>query len=301
MYTPAPSLFTGCAAALVTPFRHDGALDEPALRRLIARQQQAGMDAVVLLGTTGEPCTLSMAERERVIAVGLEECAGRTPVIVGTGSNDTRKAIDYARQAKHLGAQGQLCVTPYYNKATQSGLMRHFGAILDSCDLPMILYNVPGRTGMGISAQTAAGLAVHPGIVGLKEASGDLDLAADILQRTGGSLPIYCGNDDIILPLMSLGAQGAISVCANVVPAQTRAITRACLNGCLDEARSAQQALLPLIRTLFAQVNPIPVKAALAMMGLIDETLRLPLTPLEEPHRGRLRETLAAWNLLPEA
>lgn len=294
-------LFVGCAAALVTPFLPGGALDEPALRRLIAMQVDAGMEALVLLGTTGEPSTLSMTERERIITIGLEACGGRLPVIVGTGSNDTRKAIEYARQARRLGAQGQLCVTPYYNKATQAGLERHFGAILDSCDLPMILYNVPGRTGMGITAQTAAALALHPGVAGIKEASGDPALAADILHKTGGTLPVYCGNDDQILPMMAMGAVGAISVCANVVPAQTRAITHACQSGCLEQARSAQQALLALIRALFSQVSPIPVKAALAMMGLIHDELRLPLTPLEEPHRGRLREVLAQAKLLPEA
>lgn len=290
-------LFTGCASALVTPFTAEGKLDEDALRRLIALQREAKMDALVLLGTTGEPCTLTFAERERVIQIGMEE-SGTMPVIVGTGSNDTRRAIEYARQARELGAAGQLCVTPYYNKATQSGLVRHFGAILDSAELPMILYNVPGRTGMSLTAETAAELAVHPLVAGIKEASGDPTLTADILSRTQGMLPVYCGNDDIILSLMALGALGAISVVSNVVPLQTRAITRACLSGCYDQARAAQSALLPLIRALFAQVSPIPVKAALAAMGLIEESLRLPLTPLEEPHRARLLALLREMGLL---
>lgn len=289
-------LFTGCATALVTPFLPGGALDEAALRRLIAMQADGGVDALVLLGTTGEPCALTMAEREKVITIGLEEAG--MPVIVGTGSNDTRKAIEYARQARALGAAGQLTVTPYYNKATQTGLLRHYGAILDSCDLPMILYNVPGRTGMGISAGTAEKLSAHPHVAGIKEASGDLALAGEILARTEGRLPLYCGNDDLILPLMAMGACGAISVCANVVPAQTRAITHACLSGCFEQARSAQQALTPLMRALFSQVNPIPVKAALAMMGVIREELRLPLTPMDEPHRGRLHDTLREMALI---
>lgn len=280
-------LFKGCASALVTPFDVNGSLDEAALRRLIVRQREAGMDALVLLGTTGEPCTLTMAERERIIAIGMEE-AGDMPVIVGTGSNDTRRAIEYAHQAKELGAAGQLTVTPYYNKATQSGLVRHFSAILDSAELPMILYNVPGRTGMALDAETAAELAVHPLTAGIKEASGDPVAAAEILRRTQGKLPVYCGNDDIILPLMALGASGAISVVSNVVPMQTRAITSACLSGCYEQARAAQSALLPLIRALFSQVSPIPVKAALANLGLIRDVLRLPLTPLEEPHRAKL-------------
>ena len=291
-------LFTGCATALVTPFTREGVLDERALRRLIAMQADAGTDALVLLGTTGEPCTLTMEERARVIAIGLEAVSGRLPVIVGTGANDTRHAIEYARQAYALGAQGQLCVTPYYNKATQEGLVRHFFAIADSCPLPMIVYNVPGRTGMTLTPETAASLAGHPGIVGLKEASGDTSLAARILEATQGHLPLFCGNDDQILPLMALGAVGAISVVSNVLPAQTHALTRACLSGCLEQARAAQLALLPLIHALFSQVSPIPVKAALSMMGLCEDVLRLPLTPMEEPQRGKLRELLVRQKLL---
>ena len=292
------SLFTGCATALVTPFTREGALDESALRRLIARQLDAGIDALVLLGTTGEPCTLSMEERARVITIGLEVAQNALPVIVGTGSNDTRRAVEYARQAYALGAQGQLCVTPYYNKATQDGLVRHFFAIADSCPLPMIVYNVPGRTGMTLTPETAASLAGHPGIAGLKEASGDTALAARILEATQGHLPLFCGNDDQILPLMALGAVGAISVVSNVLPAQTHALTKACLSGCLEQARAAQLALLPLIHALFSQVSPIPVKAALSMMGLCEDVLRLPLTPMEEPQRGKLRELLVRQKLL---
>ena len=294
---PSP-LFTGCATALVTPFLPDGYMDEEALRRLISLQLDAGIDALVLLGTTGEPCTLNMDERERVIAVGLEAAGGRIPVLVGTGSNDTRRAIEYARQARKLGAQGQLSVTPYYNKTTQNGLIRHYSAILDSCDLPMILYNVPSRTGMSMSPDTLAQLAVHPNVAGLKEASGDLSLATDFIQRTHGELPLYCGNDDLIVPLMALGAAGAISVCSNILPLQTRLITFACRNGCFDEASDAQQALLPLIRALFAQVNPIPVKAALAMMGLIHDVVRLPLVPMDEPQRSRLQRVLEDCSLI---
>lgn len=291
-------LFTGCATALVTPFTRDGALDVPALRRLIARQLDAGTDALVLLGTTGEPSTLTLAERERVITAGMEAVGGAVPVIIGTGANDTRRAIEYARQAHALGAQGQLCVTPYYNKATQEGLIRHFFAIADSAPLPMIVYNVPGRTGMGIAPETAASLSTHPGIVGLKEASGDISLAARMLEATQGALPLYCGNDDLILPLMALGGLGAVSVVSNVLPMQTRALTSACLSGCIEQARAAQLALLPLIRALFAQVSPIPVKAALSMMGLCEDVLRMPLTPMEGEQRVRLRELLSQWRLL---
>lgn len=297
---PTP-LFTGCAAALVTPFCKDGTLDEPALIHLIHRQRDAGMDALVLLGTTGEPSTLNMHERERIISLGLLHAGAHMPVIVGTGANDTRRAIEYARQAKTLGAAGQLCVTPYYNKATQDGLIRHYSSILDACALPMILYNVPSRTGMSITPDTLFALSTHPAIIGLKEASGNLSLSAEMLEATGHQLPLYAGNDDIILPLMAQGAVGAISVIANLLPEQTRAITHACLSGCYDEARSAQAALQPLIRALFTQVNPIPIKAALAAAGLIRENLRLPLTPLEEPHRKQLLSLMQQMSLLQAA
>lgn len=294
MFTPTSPLFRGCAAALITPFCEDGTLDEAALRALIARQ--AGMDAIVILGTTGEPCALSMQERARVITIALEKAS--MPVIVGTGSNDTRRAIEFAKQARQLGAHGQLCVTPYYNKTTQTGLIRHYSAILDCCDLPMLLYNVPSRTGLSMTAETVAQLADHPNIAGIKEASGDLTLTASILVGTDASLPIYCGCDELILPMMAMGACGAISVAANVVPMQVRAIIKACQSGCLAQAQAAQLTLAPLIRALSLQVNPIPVKAALAMMGNISETLRLPLTPMEYPYRQTLKNAMKSCGLL---
>ena len=258
-------LFTGCATALVTPFLPNGQLDEPALRRLLFMQLEAKIDALVLLGTTGEPCTLSMDERQRVIEIGLECVGDAIPIIVGTGSNDTRRAIEYARQAQKLGVAGQLSVTPYYNKATQSGLIRHYQAILDACPLPMILYNVPGRTGMGFSADTVARLSRHPAIAGLKEASGNPVFTSEILEKTHGELPVYCGNDDQILPMMAQGSCGAISVVSNLLPDKTRALTRACLERRMDDAQALQLELMPLIRALFLQVSPIPAKAALAM------------------------------------
>lgn len=295
---PASPLFTGCATALVTPFFPDGSLDLPALQRLISLQLDAGMDALVLLGTTGEPCTLSMDEREAVIHTGVSLVKGRIPLIVGTGSNDTRRAMDYARQAKRLGADGQLCVTPYYNKTTQAGLIRHYHAIMDVCDLPIIFYNVPGRTGMSIAADTAAELSRHPNAGGLKEASGSSELACDIIQATEGNLPIYCGNDDAIVSMMAMGACGAISVCSNILPMQVRSLTQACMRGCFHEARDIQQVLLPLIRLLFSQVNPIPVKAGLSMMGLMHDVLRLPLTSMEGSERSELQRLLKQLKLI---
>ena len=295
----ASPLFKGCATALVTPFLPDGALDEAALRRLIAIQLDAHIDALVLLGTTGEPCTLNMDERLRVIEIGLEAVDGSIPVIVGTGSNNTRKAVEYAQQACRLGAQGQLCVTPYYNKATQAGIIRHYKAILESCPLPMIVYNVPSRTGVGMTADTLLRLSRHPLITGIKEASGNPALTAEILAGSQAPLHVYCGNDDQILPLMALGACGAISVVSNAAPEQVHALTTAALNGDMQIARQKQLAMLDLIQALFLQVNPIPVKAALSMMGLIHDSLRLPLTPLEEPYREKLRLALQKMKLIP--
>lgn len=291
-------LFTGCAAALVTPFKRDETCDDEAFLRLIAMQKAAGMDALVLLGTTGEASTLSMNERERLITLGIQAAGNSMPVIVGIGSNDTKKAIEYARQAGELGACGGLCVTPYYNKSTQTGLIRHFSSIADSSSLPIIIYNVPSRTGMSILPETAEALSSHPQIAGIKEASGNVLLSAEIIQRTGSSLPVYAGNDDLILPLMAQGAVGAISVIANILPAQVRAITSACLTGRFGEARSAQEMLLPLIELLFSQVNPIPIKAALSALDLIEDQLRLPLTPMEEPYRGRLIAQMRKMKIL---
>ena len=240
-----------------------------------------------------------MDERRRVIEIGLETTRGSLPIIVGTGSNNTRQAIEYARQAEQLGAQGQLCVTPYYNKATQAGLVRHYHAILENCPLPMIVYNVPSRTGVGMNADTLLRLSEHPLIVGIKEASGNPVLTAEILSQSQNPLHVYCGNDDQILPLMSLGACGAISVVSNVAPAQVHALTAALLKGDMPSARQTQLAMLDLIQALFLQVNPIPVKAALSMMGLIHDSLRLPLTPLEEPYREKLRLALQKMKLIP--
>ena len=287
-------VFSGCAAALVTPFKQDSSIDEENLIALISRQND--MDALVVLGTTGEPCSLSMQERERILTITIQH--SKTPVIVGTGTNDTRKAIEYAKQANDFGAAAQLCVTPYYNKTSQDGLLRHYSAILDSTPLPMILYNVPSRTGMSISAKTIAQLAAHPNVAGIKEASGDLSLAADILASTDGTLPLYCGNDDLILPMMAMGAVGAISVAANLIPLQIRAITKACLSGCLLQAQSAYNAIRPLIKALSSQINPIPIKAALSMAGLIDENLRLPLSQLEYPYRTQLKDVLLQMRLI---
>ena len=298
MFSVSSPLFSGCAAALVTPFLPDGTLDEAALCNLIHMQLDAGADALVLLGTTGEASTLSMEERARVIRLGIDTVAGRIPVIIGTGSNNTQLAMAFARQAMSLKADAQLSVTPYYNKATQNGAILHYLSILESAPLPMILYHVPGRTGMHLSTETVLKLSRHPLIAGIKEASGDLSYAADLIEKTEGRFPLYCGNDDVIVPYMSLGAVGAISVASNLLPEKLKVLTHACLSGDFECARALQLSLLPLMRALFTQVNPIPVKAALSMMQLAGETLRLPLTPMEEPYRTRLLCLLKKENLI---
>ena len=287
-------LFTGCATALITPFLPDGRLDEPALRRLLAMQTAAKMDALVLLGTTGEPCTLSMDERERIIEIGLECTGSSIPVIVGTGSNDTRRAIEYARQAQRLGAAGQLSVTPYYNKCTQAGLIAHYTAAADTLPCPVIVYNVPSRTGVDVSVETCRVLAGHPNIGGIKEASGSVPKAAHILDACGDELPVWSGNDDLTVPLLSLGAKGVISVLSNVRPKRTLQMVRACQAGDYAAAGRMQVALTPLIDALFSEINPIPVKQALSLMGIPAGLPRLPLTPLSATHLPALEQALSA-------
>ena len=284
IFTP---LFTGCITALVTPFLPDGRIDLPALRRLIDRQRKAGVSAIVLLGTTGEPCTLSMQEREAVISEGIA-AAGHIPIIVGTGANNTQKAIEYAKQAAALGAAAQLSVTPYYNKCTQNGLIRHYTAIMDSSALPLIAYSVPSRTGMAVSPAAINALCGHPLFAGVKEAGSDAAAMADLILTAQGRTAVYCGNDDQMLSMIAMGACGVISVLSNLLPHEVVKLAAACIGDDLPTARALQAQLLPLIRALFLQVNPIPVKAALAHIGLIEDVLRLPLTPMEEPHRSVL-------------
>ena len=290
-------IFEGVATALVTPFKQ-GTVDFAVMNQLLDLQLAAGVDAVVVCGTTGEASTMTDNEKLALIAHTVKYCAGRCKIIAGTGTNDTAHTLQLSRVAASMGADAVLMVTPYYNKTTQSGLIRHYHAILDACPLPMILYNVPGRTGMGLSADTASALSRHPSVVGLKEASGNSTLTGEILEKTRGELPIYCGNDDQILPMMAQGSCGAISVVSNILPDKTRALTRACLERRMDDAQALQLELMPLIRALFLQVSPIPVKAALAMMGLIHDELRLPLAQMDEPYRSRLKQALLDARLL---
>ena len=291
------NLFYGCGTALVTPFRGNR-VDYGALEALIDWQLDSGVDALVALGTTGEPATLTPGERAGIVECAASLCAGRAPLVVGTGSNDTRRAVRQSVEAQRLGADALLVVTPYYNRASRQGLIEHFHAVADAVDLPIILYNVPGRTGVNLAPELVAELAKHPNLCAVKEASGSVRQLTDLARLCGEGVAVYCGNDDMVVPAMALGARGVISVAANIAPNQVRDMTAAWLRGEAKRCLDAQVALLPLIDALFSEVNPIPVKAALSMMGRIENELRLPLCPLEAQKQARLREVLAEMGLL---
>lgn len=286
-------IFRGAATALITPFR-DGTVDYDAFGRLIDWQIEAGIDGLVIAGTTGEGSTLSDEEHREVLKYAVERAAGRTPMIAGTGSNDTAYAVDLTKYACELGYDAMLVVTPYYNKATQAGLIRMYETIADASSKPLILYNVPSRTGVGIEPATYLALAEHPMIAAVKEANGNISKIVETFALVGDRLDIYSGNDDQIVPLLSLGGKGVISVLSNVLPAETSAICKKWFAGEVRESAKMQLGYLPLINALFSEVNPIPVKAAMESMGICGGEIRLPLTPMEEAHRqvllSRMRE-----------
>lgn len=291
------ALFCGCGTALVTPFR-GGRVDYDALENLIDWQLDSDIDALVVLGTTGEPNTVTDAERPAIIECVLNRVGGRVPVIVGAGSNDTRTAIRHAVEAQTLGADALLIVTPYYNKASRNGVIAHYEAIADKVELPVIMYNVPARTGMNLEPETVAELARNANLCAIKEASGNLRQLVDLCAACGEGIALYCGNDDQVIPAMALGARGVISVASNVIPRQMRDMAASWLHGEAGRALDLQVEWLPLIRALFSEVNPIPVKAALHMMGLIENTLRLPLTPLDEEKAEALRREMRRCKLI---
>ncbi len=290
-------IFTGTATALVTPMNESG-VDYEALGKLIDWQVASGVKALVVCATTGEAPTLTDNEHCKVLEFAIERSQHRVPIIAGTGSNDTAHAIMMTQFACAIGADAVLCVTPYYNRPTQSGLIASFNAIADAATAPVILYNVPSRTGTAIEPETFEALAEHPNIVGIKEASGRLPKIMETFRRVRGKLDIYSGNDDQTLPLLAMGGKGLISVAANVVPVQTVALCDKFFAGDLAGAADVQLALLPLMQALFFQTNPIPVKAALARMGRIEDRLRLPLTPMEEPQRGKLFRVMEEMGLI---
>ena len=285
------TIFTGAATAIVTPMNEAG-VDYESFGKLIDWQIDQGIDAIVVAGTTGEASTLSDDEHKDVITYAVKKVSGRVPVIAGTGSNDTAYAIELTKHACEVGADGVLVVTPYYNKATQNGLVKMFTAIADASTVPVILYNVPSRTGCNIAPKTCAILADHPNIVAIKEASGNISQVAQIAALTQGKLDIYSGNDDQITPLMSLGGKGVISVLSNIMPKETSQMCKLFLEGKVHESADMQLKLLPLINALFSEVNPIPVKAAMAAMGFCEDYLRLPLTSMEEDNKKVLLDEM---------
>jgi len=290
-------MFTGIITALVTPFR-DNAVDETALRALVDDQIKNGIDGLVPVGTTGESPTLNFEEHIRVIKIVVEAARKRVPVIAGTGSNATHEAIELSQEARKVGADGLLQVTPYYNRPTQDGLFRHFKAIVDAVPLPTILYNVPGRTSCDLLPETVARLAELAPIVAVKEATGSALRASQILARVGDRLAVLSGDDATAFPLFALGARGCISVVSNVAPAEMSAMWDAAATGDWKKARELHYKLLPLGEGLFVEPNPTPVKAALAMMGRMSEEVRPPLYPLSAGHRDKLRGMLADLKLV---
>ena len=291
--------FRGSMVAIVTPFRNDK-LDEPALKRLIEMHIKAGTSGLVPCGTTGESATLSFEEHDRVIDLAVQTARGRIPVIAGTGSNNTREAIRLTRHAKQAGADAALLISPYYNKPTQRGLYLHFKAVAEAVDIPLVLYNIASRTAVNIEPDTFGQLAQVPNIVAVKESSGSLEQMSRILEATAGKLTLISGDDALTLPVLSIGGTGVISVAANLVPRDVAAMVEAFESGKQAQAASWHLRLLPLVRALFLETNPIPVKTAMGMLGMIEPELRLPLCELSDANRDRLSQALRAYGLLGE-
>ena len=291
------TVFKGAATAIITPLNEKG-IDYEAFGRLIEWQIAEGIDAIVAVGTTGEGSTLTDEEHKEAIKFCVEKVAGRVPVIAGTGSNDTAYSIELTKYACEVGADAMLLVTPYYNKATQKGMIASFKAVADASTKPCILYNVPGRTGCNLLPASVAELAKHPNIVGIKEASGNISQIAEIAALAGDDIDIYSGNDDQIVPILSLGGVGVISVLSNPMPRATSDICKLFFEGKVEESRAIQLRLLPLVNALFSEVNPIPVKAAMSAMGYCENYLRLPLTPMEKANEEKLLLLMAKENLI---
>lgn len=289
-------IFRGIATALITPLTADG-IDYAQFGKLIDWQIDQGINALVICGTTGESSTLSDAEHRRAIAFACEKVNGRVPVIAGTGSNETAYAVELTKSACADGADAVLVVTPYYNKTTQNGLVAMYNTIADASTKPVILYNVPSRTGIGIQPETYVKLAQHPNIAAIKEANSDISKIVETFALVGDHLDIYSGNDDQIVPILSMGGQGCISVLSNVVPKETVAITDQFFAGNVAEAARLQCQFMPLIRSLFCESNPIPVKAAMSALGFCENYLRLPLVPMEQDHYETMLQRMRALGL----
>lgn len=293
------AIFTGAGVAIVTPFKEDGSVDYNSLDELIDFHCENGTDSIVICGTSGEAATLTEREHMECVKFTVERTKGRIPVIAGTGSNCTATAMELSAEAASYGVDGVLVVTPYYNKATQKGMIMHFTKVAEAAKVPLVLYNIPGRTGCKMEAETVAHLVNNvENIVAIKEASGDFSNIARMMELTDGRLDLYSGNDDQIVPLMSLGGKGVISVLSNVAPKAAHDICQLYLDGKVHESCELQLKALPLIRALFSEVNPIPVKKAVELMGLCGGTLRAPLTELEPEHTELLRQEMQKFGLI---
>jgi 4-hydroxy-tetrahydrodipicolinate synthase len=290
-------MFKGSIVAIVTPFLH-GAIDEEKLRSLVEFQIENGTDAIVPCGTTGEASTLDFDEHYRVIEIVVQQASKRIPVIAGTGSNSTKEAIEITSHAKEIGADGALLVTPYYNKPSQEGLYLHFKAVAEAVALPQLLYNVPGRTGVNLLPETVARLAEIPNIVAIKEATGSLQQASEVLALCGDKLDVLSGDDFITLPMMAIGAKGVISVVANIMPKEVAAMVDAFFAGKMEEARKLHLQMLKIANAMFIETNPVPVKTALALMGMATGEVRLPLAPLSVANRAKLAAIMKEYGLI---
>jgi 4-hydroxy-tetrahydrodipicolinate synthase len=292
-------MFTGCGTALVTPFRRDQSLDEVTLRKLVRRQIDAGINFLVPCGTTGESPTLTHAEHLRVVEITLEEARGsHVPVLAGAGGYNTREVVELARELEHMGADGILSVTPYYNKPTPEGLYQHYRAIAAAIKLPIIVYNIQGRTGINIEPTTLARLAEIENIAGVKEASGNIAQMANLLHLLPPDFTVLCGDDAITIPLMALGGRGVVSVVSNQIPAEMTQLAQACLKGDFAAARQIQARYLPLMNVNFIESNPIPVKAGMALMGLLEPVYRLPMCPPGDASLARIEKVIDSVGLL---
>jgi 4-hydroxy-tetrahydrodipicolinate synthase len=292
------TIFTGAGVAIITPFHPDGSINYEGLGTNIDYQIENGTDAIIICGTTGESSTMTDEEHLACIRYAVERTNHRIPVIAGTGSNDTRYAAELSKEAQNLGADGLLLVTPYYNKTTQAGLVKHFSVIADSVNIPIILYNIPGRTGMSIEVDSLRELSSHPNIAAVKEASGNISYTAKVIAACGEQLDVYSGNDDIIVPMMSLGAKGVISVLSNILPRETHTMAQLCLDNDYTAAGEMQIRYLELINNLFSEVNPIPVKAAMNMLGMASGPCRMPLVDMSEKNAAKLKLSMQKLGIL---
>ena len=291
-------MFEGVYTALATPFRDDGSVDEDCFRKLVDRQIENGVQGLVPMGTTGESPTLNHDEHIQVIRMVIRQCNGRVPVIAGTGSNSTSEAVELSRRAKDAGADATLHVAPYYNKPTQEGLYRHYRTIADQVDLPIIVYNIPSRTGRNIENPTMLRLAQHERIAAVKDATGDLKQLMDFVRQKPGDFDVLSGDDNVVFPMIALGAKGVISVASNLIPDAMSRFVRLALDGKMEKARKEHYRLLPLFNGLFIETNPIPIKTAMALKGLMKETFRLPMCPLAPENRAKLVQLLEDQGIL---